>query len=64
MNPIMNSTLWPTFFGSLLAASGAMMMLPTMVSTLRSKARDYGRVWDFDGMSAEVCPINWKGPKP
>ena len=31
---------------------------------LRSKVRDYGRVWDFDGMSAEVCPIDWKGPKP
>jgi hypothetical protein len=26
--------------------------------------RDYGRVWDFDGMSAEICPIDWKGPKP
>jgi hypothetical protein len=31
---------------------------------LRSKVRDYGRVWDFDGMSAEICPIDWKGPKP
>ncbi|MGJ8617367.1 MAG: DUF1326 domain-containing protein [Sulfitobacter sp.] len=31
---------------------------------LRSKVRDYGRVWDFDGMSAEICPINWQGPKP
>ena len=31
---------------------------------LRSKVRDYGRVWDFDGMSAEICPISWQGPKP
>jgi hypothetical protein len=30
---------------------------------LRSKVRDYGRVWDFGGMSAEICPINWKGPR-
>ena len=30
---------------------------------LKSKVRDYGRVWDFDGMSAEICPIDWKGPK-
>lgn len=31
---------------------------------LKSKVRDYGRVWDFDGKSAEVCAIDWKGPKP
>ena len=31
---------------------------------LRSKVRDYGRVWDFGGQSAEICPINWGGPKP
>lgn len=30
----------------------------------RSKLRDFGRVWDFSGKSAEVCPIDWKGPKP
>jgi len=23
--------------------------------------RDYGRVWDFDGNSADITPINWKG---
>ena len=28
----------------------------------RSKVRDYGRVWDFDGKSAEICPIEWSGP--
>ena len=31
---------------------------------LKSRVRDYGRVWAFDGLSAEVCPIDWKGPKP
>ena len=30
---------------------------------LKSRVRDYGRVWDFSGMSAEICPIDWKGPK-
>ena len=29
----------------------------------KSRVRDYGRVWDFDGKSAEVCPINWSGGK-
>lgn len=31
---------------------------------LKSKVRDYGRVWDFGGKSAEICSIDWKGPKP
>lgn len=30
---------------------------------LRSKVRDYGRVWDFDGHSADITPINWRGPR-
>lgn len=30
---------------------------------LKSKVRDYGRVWDFGGKSAEICPIDWKGPR-
>ncbi|KIC42667.1 hypothetical protein RA27_04760 [Ruegeria sp. ANG-R] len=29
----------------------------------KSRVRDYGRVWDFGGKSAEICPINWHGPK-
>jgi hypothetical protein len=29
---------------------------------LRSRVRDYGRVWDFDGKSAEICAIDWRGP--
>ena len=30
---------------------------------LKSRVRDYGKVWDFDGRSAEICPIDWKGGK-
>ena len=29
---------------------------------LRSKVRDYGRVWDFEGKSGEIVPIHWTGP--
>jgi hypothetical protein len=29
---------------------------------LKSKVRDYGRMWDFGGKSAEVCAIDWSGP--
>jgi len=29
---------------------------------LRSTLRDHGRVWDLDGKSAEICPIDWSGP--
>ena len=29
----------------------------------RSRVRDYGRVWDFEGRSAEIVPINWSGPE-
>ena len=28
----------------------------------RGKVRAFGRVWDFDGRSAEICQINWHGP--
>ncbi|ABV94058.1 conserved hypothetical protein [Dinoroseobacter shibae DFL 12 = DSM 16493] len=29
---------------------------------LKSRVRDYGRMWDFGGKSAEICPIHWHGP--
>ncbi len=29
---------------------------------LKSRLRDYGRVWDFDGKSGEICAIDWSGP--
>lgn len=28
---------------------------------LKSKVRDFGKVWDFSGKSAEICAIDWKG---
>ncbi len=30
---------------------------------LKGRVRDFGRVWDFDGRSAELCAINWSGPE-
>ncbi len=30
---------------------------------LKSKVRDYGKIWDLSGRSAEICAIDWKGPK-
>ena len=35
----------------------------TVAKGTRSRVRDYGRVWDFDGKSSEVCKISWSGPK-
>lgn len=29
---------------------------------LKSRVRDFGRMWDFGGKSAEICPIHWSGP--
>lgn len=29
----------------------------------KGKLRAHGRVWDFDGRSAEICKIDWHGPK-
>ncbi|WP_085307290.1 DUF1326 domain-containing protein [Planktotalea arctica] len=31
---------------------------------IKSKVRDFGRIWDFAGKSAEICPIDWSGAKP
>ncbi|MEL6639979.1 MAG: DUF1326 domain-containing protein [Pseudomonadota bacterium] len=30
----------------------------------KSRVRDYGRVWNFDGKSGEICQIDWQGPRP
>ena len=63
--------------GEIEMLQGASPELPVMVSNtkywmgpdviaargLRSRVRDYGRVWDFDGKSAEICPIHWHGPR-
>ena len=26
------------------------------------RVRAFNRVWDFDGRSAEICRISWRGP--
>ena len=28
----------------------------------KGRVRAFGRVWDFEGRSAEICQINWSGP--
>jgi len=30
---------------------------------LKGRVRDFGRVWDFAGRSAELCAIDWSGPE-
>jgi hypothetical protein len=34
----------------------------TISRSLKSKFRDFGRVWDLSGRSAEIVPIDWRGP--
>lgn len=34
----------------------------TVAMADKGKVRAYGRVWDFDGRSAEICEIDWHGP--
>ena len=34
----------------------------TIAQAGKGRVRAYGRVWDFDGRSAEICQINWHGP--
>ena len=29
----------------------------------KGRVRAHGRVWDFDGRSAEICRIDWHGPR-
>lgn len=33
-----------------------------VAQSLKGKVRDFGRVWNFDGRSAEICQIEWSGP--
>jgi len=33
-----------------------------VAQALKGKVRDFGRVWNFDGRSAEICQIEWAGP--
>lgn len=34
----------------------------TIAKATQGRVRAHGRVWDFDGRSAEICQIDWKGP--
>ena len=34
----------------------------TVAKALKGKVRDFGRVWNLDGRSAEICQIEWSGP--
>lgn len=36
----------------------------TVAVANQGKVRAYGRVWDLDGRSAEICQIDWFGPTP
>ena len=35
----------------------------TVAQASQGRVRAFGRVWDFDGRSAEICQIDWKGPR-
>lgn len=35
----------------------------TIAQADKGRVRAFGRVWDFDGRSAEICQIDWKGPQ-
>jgi len=35
----------------------------TVASASKGRVRAFGRVWDFDGRSAEICQIDWHGPR-
>jgi len=35
----------------------------TVARADQGRVRAFGRVWDFDGRSAEICQIDWKGPR-
>jgi hypothetical protein len=34
----------------------------TVARATKGRVRAFGRVWDFEGRSAEICPIAWSGP--
>ena len=34
----------------------------TIAQASKGKVRAFGRVWNFEGKSAEICQINWSGP--
>ena len=34
----------------------------TVAKAEKSRMRAFGRNWDFAGRSAEICPLDWRGP--
>jgi len=36
----------------------------TVARAVQGRVRVFGRVWDFDDRSGEICRIDWKGPTP
>ncbi|MCG8446582.1 MAG: DUF1326 domain-containing protein [Hyphomicrobiales bacterium] len=34
----------------------------TIAQASKGRVRAFGRVWDFEGRSAEICRIDWRGP--
>jgi hypothetical protein len=36
--------------------------LVIVAESLKSRFRGFGRNWDFRGNSAEIVPLDWKGP--
>lgn len=34
----------------------------TVATASKGRLRAFGRVWDFEGRSAEICQIDWHGP--
>jgi len=35
----------------------------TIAQASKGRVRAHGRVWDFEGRSAEICQIDWHGPR-
>ncbi|WP_116599886.1 DUF1326 domain-containing protein [Primorskyibacter marinus] len=35
----------------------------TVATATKARVRAHGRVWDFEGRSAEICQIDWHGPR-
>ena len=33
-----------------------------VAEAVQGRVRAFGRVWDFEGRSAEICDIRWSGP--
>ena len=34
----------------------------TVSAADKGRVRAFGRVWDFKGLSSEICQIDWHGP--